>query len=153
MRAGRLLEQANQIPNALREIGSSVLPVIRIGLVDSFAATVGPYLIRELIQSTLRLSVFCGLSPAHGDALRRRAVDLIVTSNPIYDIDGLERHMILREPFILLTPASMAQETSRLSLEENSDALPIDTVQRSLRSRGSGGAPSAAPRRCVRLRR
>jgi DNA-binding transcriptional LysR family regulator len=124
-RAARVLEQANQIPSALQEIGSAILPVIRIGLVDSFAATVGPHLIRELLQSTTHLSVYCGLSPTHTDALRRRTVDLIITSNPIYDVDGLERHMILREPFILLAPAAIAQETSRFSLDELAARYPL----------------------------
>jgi DNA-binding transcriptional LysR family regulator len=73
----------------------------------------------------MHLSVFCGLSPAHADSLQRRAVDLIVTSNPIYDVDGLERHMILREPFILLTPAAIAQEASRLSLDEIAARHPL----------------------------
>ena len=91
----------------------------------SFAATVGPHLIRELLQSTVHLSVYGGLSPAHAEALRRRTVDLIVSSNPIYDIDGLERHTILREPFILITPAAIAQETSRLSLDELAARYPL----------------------------
>lgn len=124
-RAARLLEQASQLPSLVQEIGSAVLPVIRIGLVDSFASTVGPQLIRELLQSAVQLSVYCGLAPMHADALRRRAVDLIITSNPTYDVKGLERHRILREPFILLTPAAIAQEASRLSLEEMARRFPL----------------------------
>ena len=72
------------MPSALHEIGSAVLPVIRIGLVDTFAATVSPHLIRELLQSTTHLSVYCGLSPTNTDALRHRTVDLIIISKPIY---------------------------------------------------------------------
>jgi DNA-binding transcriptional LysR family regulator len=124
-RAIRLLEQADQLPSLVQEIASAILPVIRIGLVDSFAATVGPHLIRELLQSTLHLTVYGGLSPTLGEALKRRAVDLIVTSRPSYDIDGLERHLILREPFILLTPAAIAQKMSRLSLDEIATRYPM----------------------------
>jgi DNA-binding transcriptional LysR family regulator len=124
-RATGLLAQAMQLPNAVQEIGSAVLPEIRIGLVDSFAATVGPYLIRELLRSTLHLSVYGGLSPVHAETLRRRNVDLIITSNPNYDVDGLERHLILQEPFILLTPASIAREMKRLSLDELAARYPL----------------------------
>jgi DNA-binding transcriptional LysR family regulator len=124
-RAARLLEQATQLPSLVQEIGSAVLPEIRIGLVDSFAATVGPRLIRELLQSAVHLSVYGGLSPFLGEALQKRTVDLIVSSNPLHDVDGLERHMILREPFILLTPGSIAQETKRLSLDEIAARYPL----------------------------
>jgi DNA-binding transcriptional LysR family regulator len=124
-RAGRLLEQAYQLPSLVQEIGSAVLPEIRIGLVDSFAATVGPHLIRELLNSAVHLSVYGGLSPSHGEALQKRAVDLIVSTNPLNDVDGLERHTILREPFILLTPVGIAQETKRLSLDEMAARYPL----------------------------
>jgi DNA-binding transcriptional LysR family regulator len=124
-RATRLLEEAYQLPSLLQEIGSTVLPEIRIGFIDSFAATVGPQLIRELLHSAVHLSVYGGLSPFHAEALQKHSVDLIVSSNPLYDIDGLERHMILHEPFILLTPGGIAQETKRLSLDEIAARYPL----------------------------
>ena len=124
-RAARLVEDANQLPSLLREIGSASLPVIRIGLVDSFAATVGPHLIRDLLQSTLQLSVYSGLSPTHGEALQRRTVDLVVTSDPLDDVDGLERHLILQEPFVLLLPADMSKEVTGWSLDQIAARYPL----------------------------
>jgi DNA-binding transcriptional LysR family regulator len=129
-RAAGLLAQAIQLPNAVQEMGSAVLPEIRIGLVDSFAATVGPYLIRELLQSAVHLSVYGGPASTHAEALRRRDVELIITSDPVYDIDRLERHSLLQEPFILLTPAAIARdaiasETNGLSLDELAARYPL----------------------------
>ena len=124
-RAARLVEEANQLPSLLQEIGAASLPVIRVGLVDSFAATVGPHLIRELLQSTLHLSVYSGLSPTHGVALQRRTVDLVVTSDALDDEDGLERHLILREPFVLVMPAEIANESSGLSLDQLAARHPL----------------------------
>ncbi|MEO5733820.1 MAG: LysR family transcriptional regulator [Rubrivivax sp.] len=124
-RATHLVEEANQLPSLLQEIGCSRLPVIRIGLVDSFAATVGPLLIRELLQSTLQLSVYSGLSPTHGEALQRRTVDLVVTSDALDDVDGLERHLVLREPFVLVMPVDIARESSGLSLDQIAARHPL----------------------------
>jgi len=124
-RAARLVDEANRLPSLLQEIGGTSLPVIRIGLVDSFAATVGPHLIRDLLQSTLNLSVYSGLSPTHGEALLRRAVDLVVTSDALDDVDGLERHLILQEPFVLVMPADMAKQAADLSLDRIAARYPL----------------------------
>ncbi|MEO5692497.1 MAG: LysR family transcriptional regulator [Usitatibacter sp.] len=123
-RAARLVEDANHLPSLLQEIGGS-LPVIRIGLVDSFAATVGPHLIRDLLRETLHLSVYSGLSPSHGEALQRRAVDLAVTSDSLDDIDGLERHLLLQEPFLLVVPTDYAEDTAGLTLDQIAARYPM----------------------------
>jgi DNA-binding transcriptional LysR family regulator len=117
-RAARLLDQAHQLPHLLQEIGSTILPEIRIGLVDSIAATIGPYLIRELLQGVVHLSVYAGVAPFHADALQKRTVDFIISNDPLYDVDSLERYPIMREPFILIMPTSMAAATKGLSLDE-----------------------------------
>jgi DNA-binding transcriptional LysR family regulator len=117
-RAPRLLEQAVQLPTMLQELSCAKLPGIRLGLVDSFAATAGPYLIRELLQSTMHLSVYSGLTPFHSEALRNRAVDLVVTSDSLYDVDGLERHSLLREAFVLIVPGDLAHSLKALTLDQ-----------------------------------
>lgn len=117
-RAPRLLEQVQRLPTMLQELSCSKLPDIRLGLVDSFAATAGPHLIRELLPSIMHLSVYSGLTPFHSAALRTRAVDLIVTSDSLYDVDGLERHTLLREPFLLIVPGELAKTLKALTLDQ-----------------------------------
>ena len=124
-RATRLVDDASQLPSLLQEIGCTRLPVIRIGLVDSFAATVGPHLIRGLLKSTLQLSVYSGLSHTHGEALQRRKVDLVVTSDSLDDVEGLERHLILQEPFVLVMTADMVKEAAGFSLDQIAACYPL----------------------------
>lgn len=116
-RAPRLLEQAQQLPTLLQELSCSKLPDIRLGLVDSFAATAGPHLIRELLKGAIHLSVYSGLTPFHSEALRTRAVDLVVTSDALYDVDGLDRHTLLCEPFFLIVPRDQAKSLTALTLD------------------------------------
>src|SRR5262249_3215564 len=49
-------------------------------------------------------------------ALLNREVDIIISSSPMYDVDGLERYRLLREPFILLLPQEIDREESNLKL-------------------------------------
>ena len=124
-RARRLVDEANQLPSLIQEIGCDSLPAVRIGLVDSFGATVGPYLIRELLESTMHLSAYSGLAPLHNEALKRRTVDLVVTSDPLDDEDGLERHLLMQEPALLVVPADCTKDISRLNLDQIAARYPL----------------------------
>lgn len=127
-RAAGLLDEAEHLPNALRSAAGAAAPEIRLGLVDSFAAIVGPGLIKAFMDSATQLSVWCGLSPMHGDALLAGRVDAIVTSDPLDEVDDLERHRLLREPFVLLTPRDGPRLTDGASaavLEALASELPI----------------------------
>ncbi len=42
----------------------------------------------------------------HEHLLRTKQVDLAITSNPFLDMDGLERHLILKEDYLLVLPKS-----------------------------------------------
>jgi DNA-binding transcriptional LysR family regulator len=123
--ASKLIKEAESLPSLLREVGTENMPEIRIGLVDSFAATIGPRLVHELIGMAVRLSVWSGLSPAHGEALLSRNLDVIVTTDEIGDAEGLERHLLLREPFILLLPRELSRELGSLRLDQLAAKHPI----------------------------
>ncbi|GJD49791.1 HTH-type transcriptional regulator HdfR [Methylobacterium crusticola] len=106
-RAIRLLEEADHLPHAVRDAAGAATPEVRLGLVDSFAATVGPSLIKQFMDRATQLAVLCGLSPDHGDALMSGRVDMIVTSDALDEVEGLERHRLLRESFVVVTPRGM----------------------------------------------
>jgi DNA-binding transcriptional LysR family regulator len=124
-RATRLMEDAKQLPHILQELGNQKLPNIRVGLIDSFAATAGPTLIKELLEATTQLSVRSGLSPTHGAALLQRELDMVVTSDLLEDIDGLERYPLLREPFILLAPKAQANKMKGQTFEQLTAEYPL----------------------------
>ncbi|MDF2811358.1 MAG: LysR family transcriptional regulator [Microvirga sp.] len=104
LKAEPIVREAELIPAILLEAGSAQLPALRIGLVDSFAGTAGPAFIKNMIDAATQLAVWTGLSPSQGQALLSRQVDVIITSDMIEDVDGLDRPILWREPFVLIIP-------------------------------------------------
>lgn len=122
-RAKSLIEDARDMTRVVRRPAGGALPHLRVGLVDTFAATVGPHLIRALSGAALQWSVRSGLSPDHEEALLAREVDIVVASDVMQDTEGLVRHDLLREPFCLAVPADY--EGPVQTLEELSGALAL----------------------------
>jgi DNA-binding transcriptional LysR family regulator len=105
-RAALLLRDAHEAVAAVRELGSGILPHLRLAMLDTVASAIGPHLVTKLRGMASRWSVWSGLSSSHRDALLAREVDIIITA----DADALggadlERHDILTEPHLLVLPA------------------------------------------------
>lgn len=106
-RAQAIIGDVEALEVAVRHASSSKVQELSIGVIDSFAATVGPALIKSLLKTTAtHLSFRSGLAHDQTEGLLGRNLDFIITSDPLDDVDGLERHVILTEPFLLLLPQS-----------------------------------------------
>ena len=109
----RLHHQAQKILNAkgdpeteMRHGGTSSIPLLRVGLQASIATTLTPGLV-SLVQSRFGLrdlTLHAGQSGDHERLPRTKQADLALTSNPVLDLDGLERHPILTESVLLVLP-------------------------------------------------
>ncbi len=120
-RGSEILAETARLRPAARAAAEDVRrPHIRLGFIDSFASTAGPGLIREMLESAaaIRFSAFSGLAPAQGEALLRRHVDVVVTCDPMDSVDGLVRHDLMREPYILLVPAALAKSCAGKTLHD-----------------------------------
>ena len=124
-RAEPLLHAAAALPQVLREAGDMPAQQVRLGLVDTFASTAGPGLVRELAASATRVVIWSGLAPSLGAALLSRDVDAIVTSDTLDDLDGLVRFPLWKEPFLLLLPQAWRADAASLSLDALAAALPM----------------------------
>lgn len=116
--AQSVIHEAEALEVAVRHASSDKVPDLRIGVVDSFASTVGPSLIKALLESSAtHLSFRSGLAHDQTEGLLNRSLDFIITSDALDDIDGLERRLILSEPFLLLLPERLesAPELSDLN--------------------------------------
>ncbi len=120
-----ILESVESLPAIVRQAGARQLPELRVGFVDSFAATVGPILIRRILDSATRISFFAGLAHAHAEALLNRNIDLIVTGDAMEEVGGLERHPLLAEPYVLVLPEAAAPRAGTPDLRELVTRLPI----------------------------
>ncbi|MCE9663175.1 LysR family transcriptional regulator [Halomonas sp. M5N1S17] len=103
-RARRLLEEARSTRRELVSGAFGQLHQVRLALVDSLATAVGQPLIELIKRYTRDYTLTTGLSHMHSHALLTRHVDIIVSDDRLENYDGLERHALLREPFVLVVP-------------------------------------------------
>ncbi|MDT8894647.1 LysR family transcriptional regulator [Halomonas sp. I1] len=113
-RAKRLLKEARVTRRELVSGGFGQLHQVRLALVDSLATAVGKPLIEVIRRHTRDHTLTTGLSHMHAHSLLTRHVDVIISDDPLQDYDGLERHSILREPFVLVLPGSWSGPVNNL---------------------------------------
>lgn len=124
-RAEKLLFDASQIISSMRQHGSNPMPILRIAVLGSLSAWLVPSIVLALKDKLpiRNVDVWSGLASEHRKALINRSVDILITSDPLYDIERLERFELFREPFILLVPPGLKQKD--ISLQALSDKLPL----------------------------
>lgn len=118
---GELVQRVSRAVDTVRS--AAAMPErldLRLGLVDSFAGTIGAYLVKELIDGALalRLTAWSGLAFSHTEALMRRAIDAAVTSDPMEGLDDIVRYPLFREPYLLLVPKSLGSDCQNQDLRE-----------------------------------
>jgi len=124
--AEELLAGAQRIPSRLREIESGFPPGLRIGIVDSLASPFVPDLMSSLQPSLQTLSVAAGLAVTLREAFVDSRFDVVITNDPMDDLDGLVRHTIFTEPYVLVVPKSLTagvSETDPASLAKTSNLI------------------------------
>lgn len=124
-----LLSSASETMQALRVEERLTLPSLTLGLVDSFANTIGPGLVRELGDLAHRWRIWSGITPDIHNLLLSHAADGIVSASEEIDaVAGLERIPIIREPFVRVFPAGYDGPTEPL------DRIELPFIRYSLRS-------------------
>lgn len=126
-----LLAHANRVAERVRQGGLTAHPRIRLGCVDSFAATVGPALIRALSSDASELHLGSGLTPDLLDQLLSRQLDLVVCTDAASSQPRLVPTPLFAERFVLVLPATFAQAPTP-ELVDLSRRLPL--IRYSLRS-------------------
>ena len=114
--AHRLIQDAETLAATVRDYGNAKAREIRIGLVDSFSAAVGPALMKVLLDHAAGLTVWSGLTASLADAFLERKVDMIIANDSLDDMDGLDRYELMSESYLLLAPASIAIDGTDASL-------------------------------------
>lgn len=121
----QIVDDVDRLIAQVREADLMNRPAIRIGMIDSFAATTGPAIVKRLTQSASQVLVWSGLAYGQAQALLNRQVDIIVTTDALEDVDGLERRAILTEPFVLAVPTARVDEFARMDLRQLAQAVPF----------------------------
>lgn len=107
MRAVPLVAEAAETRALVRGVGTGILPQLRLAVIGSLAGTLVPPLVAALTErlAIRDISVWRGLATTNENALLSRDVDMLVTSDALYGIDGLARYPLFREPYIVIAPA------------------------------------------------
>lgn len=119
-RGEHLLREARELAQQVRQLDKNAVPSLRIGMVDSIAATVGPHLVRMMHAEAIHWSIWSGLAQPQAHSLIAREVDLIVSLDPLEEYADLERYEVLDEPYILALPETFSGPISSLT-----DVAPI----------------------------
>lgn len=123
--AQRILNSVEDLATSMRHEGPQPISVLRIGMLASIATTLTPALVRLLKTgfAVEDLTLHAGQSGDHETLLRTKQADMVITSNPFYDMDGLERHEVLTETFLLVLPQGYLGPSKRL--QDILDHLPL----------------------------
>lgn len=105
--AASLLEDATLVLSSFRSVSKRPLPMLRLSVLSSLSGILSSSIVQALYEDLTvgKVIVTSGLAHTHRKALLNRETDILITSDPLLEIDSLERHEILLEPFVLLLPA------------------------------------------------
>lgn len=113
----RILGGVEDLVSDMRHQGTRPISYLRVGIQASIATTLTPDLV-ALAKTEFNvedMTLHAGQSKDHEALLRTRKADLVITSDPLYDLDGLERHTIMTESFLLVLPQSYTGPTDSIS--------------------------------------
>jgi DNA-binding transcriptional LysR family regulator len=100
-----LLTRADQMMEGVRNVSRAKRMVVRFGCVDSFAATLGPLLIKALSGASHQIRLWSGISPNLEQLIESRQLDLAITTAATA-APGMTRAQLFNERFYVVLPAS-----------------------------------------------
>lgn len=118
----RLLNQADEMADGVRALHRSKRPVVRIGCIDSVAATIGPQLVRGLSEKAYKVRLYSGLAPALVNQFANRQMELLISTGDLGNATLTIRRELLSEQhfvavprdFVLGRPGSLSELAQRL---------------------------------------
>ena len=109
--AHRIMDEVSQARAKLMELQLASLPRLRLAMIDDLDATLTPDLVDGLAKRYPGCSfeAWSGRSDEHQRALQERQADIIVAADLDDPEDWCERHLLLREPFVLVTAKGLLE--------------------------------------------
>lgn len=101
-----ITSRVHKLEDAVRFSGSGAVPLLRIGMLNSLAATVGASFLHQLRDVALEWTVASGFDANGIRALLERRSDVVVTSDETPPPADIAIFPICSEPFVLALPAS-----------------------------------------------
>jgi len=98
--AGPLLEHAQMVSTRIGDASLAGALPLRLGCVDSFAATVGPELIRAMSGSARQIALWSGLTPGLTEQMHAREVDVVVCTQTVLSDSRIGEAPLFSEAFV-----------------------------------------------------
>ncbi len=105
--AARLLAQAGDMTESVRNLSRAKRNIVRFGCVDSFAGTLGPTLIHGPSGASRQIRLWSGITPVLDKQLEDRQLDLVVTTSASAGKPNIRKYSLFSEPYVLIVPRSM----------------------------------------------
>jgi DNA-binding transcriptional LysR family regulator len=102
--ASTVIDAAARLQDAVRLGDASPLPSLRIGMLNSFATTMGPHVLHRLRDVAGAWSVDSGFHATRYRSVVERDFDFVITADESTVPDEVELLPILSEPFLLVVP-------------------------------------------------
>jgi DNA-binding transcriptional LysR family regulator len=102
--ASELLGQAHALVEHMRASARQDYAQIRLGCVDSFAATVGPALIRALSGAARQIQLWSGLTPTLSAQLQGRELDLAICTDSRVNDNRVSQRLLFSESWVAVFP-------------------------------------------------
>ncbi|QCP49069.1 LysR family transcriptional regulator [Trinickia violacea] len=99
-----LLQGADQMIESVRNVTRAKRVVVRLGCVDSFAATIGPVIYRALSGTSHQIRLWSGITPTLDTQLEARQLDMAVTTTSFSQTPGIRRQKLFAEPYVVVLP-------------------------------------------------
>lgn len=126
-RANSLLGHALSLVDQVRASARHEHTQIHLGCVDSFAATVGPSMIRALSGSAQKFLMWSGLTPTLIEQLRGRELDFAICTDAAIDDPRMVPRLLFSESWVAVFPKGhhvRAMTTAR-DLSSIAESLPL----------------------------
>ena len=123
--ATQILQEVQQIPIAIRHLDRGLALRLRIGLVDTLADPFVSVMVKRLHSSIHYLAISAGLASVLRRGLIEHSLDLIITNDPMDDVDGIVRHAVLTEPYVVVVPRALSIEAPNLDLGRLAKEVPL----------------------------
>ena len=125
--SAQLLSQARAAMDHVRATARQELAQIRMGCVDSFAATVGPQLIRAMSGKARQIQMWSGLTPALTDQMLSRELDMVICTETSVQDPRVVQRLLFSESWVAVYPKDhpMPVLDSLRSLAGSAGHLPL----------------------------
>lgn len=115
-RARTVLDEIHKARHELAEIGHGSLSALRIAVIEDLEAEATPSLALALSDALPDCHITCQTGPSHlnFEALSERAVDIALAAEIEALPEDFERHLVLRDPFVLVTAKGLIRDDANM---------------------------------------